>query len=117
MRATSYGASSCRHSSSALRSGPSALRASPRTSSTAPPAQPVDLPAPVSGIARGSRIFATNTALHRPARLGQRVRPGALELHDLGAVHEAAARARHELRLALTPGAERRRPLPRAPEL
>jgi hypothetical protein len=52
----------------------------------------------------------------RPCLL-DRVRPRALELHDLGPVHVAAPAERDHVRLALAPVGQRRRPLLRAPRL
>src|SRR5262245_13806586 len=42
--------------------------------------------------------------------------PSAAELHDLGAMDQTRAGKGHELRLRLTPPAERHRPFPRAIE-
>ena len=52
--------------------------------------------------------------LARPARLGQRLGPRSVELHDLRAMHQADARERHHLGLLLAPSRQRERPFARA---
>src|SRR5690349_5197194 len=51
-----------------------------------------------------------------PARLLERLGPGAAELHDLGAVNEALSGKRHQLWLRLAPSIERVGPLTRTVE-
>ena len=49
--------------------------------------------------------------LARALRRVERVRPRAVQLHDLGAMHQAVAAERDEIRLGVTPVGQRRRPL------
>ena len=51
------------------------------------------------------------------SRLLERVRPRAVQLHDLGAVHEAPAGERHQVGLLLAPALQRSRPLPGAAQV
>jgi hypothetical protein len=46
-----------------------------------------------------------------PLRLGHGIRPRTAEQHQLGAVNQALAAVEHQLRLRVTPAAQRRRPL------
>jgi hypothetical protein len=73
----------------------------------------VQLALPVEGAARRRVAGRLGEPLARPPRLLQRVRPGAVELHDLGAVHLALAAVGDQLRLRLDPVAQRGGPLPR----
>ena len=72
---------------------------------------PVDLSLPVTGLTGGRRVLPLQAALGCPPRLLQGVRPGALELHDLGAMHETATGEGHEVGLALAPARKRGSPL------
>ena len=67
---------------------------------------------------RAGRVLAmpVGVLLAGPARLGQRVRPCALELQDLRAMHQARRGEDHHLALLLAPAAERGRPLASAAE-
>ena len=53
----------------------------------------------------------------RPLRFLQRIRPRPLQLHDLGTVHQALTAEGHQVRLRLTPAAQRPRPLLRPPQI
>jgi hypothetical protein len=71
-------------------------------------------------IERRARLPAsarTGEQLARPPGLVQRVRPGAAELHDLGAMDQARAPEQHQVWLSLAPAAHRGRPLLRPPEV
>ena len=62
----------------------------------------------LAGVHRAHRPLAP---LARPVRLGQGVPPRAVDLHDLGAMGEAAAAEGHHLGLPLAPARERVGPL------
>jgi hypothetical protein len=47
-----------------------------------------------------------------PMRFLQGIRPGTVQLHDLGTVHKALTAVWHEVRLGGAPLAQGRRPLP-----
>jgi hypothetical protein len=49
---------------------------------------------------------AGREALGRASRLDQSLLPGALQLHDLGAMHETQAVVRDHLRLTLAPATQ-----------
>ncbi len=77
------------------------------------PPQPMDLALPIEGLAAGQLVEdAVGEALGCPPGLVQGLVPGALELPDLGPVHEAEAVVGHHLGLALAPAGERVGPLP-----
>ena len=80
--------------------------------------QPVQLAAPVVRAAGRELVRrAVREPLAGAPRLGQRVAPGALQLHDLGAVHEAHAGVGHHVRLPGAPLRQRGGPLARAAQL
>ena len=69
-------------------------------------AEPVDLALQVRGL-RGSRwVRRPLEAPVRPVRLLERLRPGALKLHQLSAVDEAAAGEGQQVGLLLPPAAQ-----------
>src|SRR5439155_14615953 len=65
----------------------------------------------------GRRVPGTGETLPCAPGLFERLAPGAVELQDLRAMHEAAAGERDHLRLQGPPVGERSRPLPCAPHL
>ena len=72
--------------------------------------QPVQLALLVDGGAH-SGLSPLQQSLVRPLRGLERIRPRAVQLHDLGAVDEAIPAERDEVRLRVTPVRQRRRPL------
>ncbi len=78
--------------------------------------EPKELPLAVPRKAR-SGILRLEKALLGSPHLFQRFAPGAIELQDLRAMDEAAARERHHLRLHGPPVRERPRPFARTPHL
>ena len=77
----------------------------------------MDLPAAVAGLSRGGRVLRPPGTLLRSARRLERRRPRAVQLEELGAVRQATARERDEVRLPVAPVGEGGRPFLRAPEL
>ncbi len=65
--------------------------------------QAVELALAVEGLGGGVAVAGRERALAGPARLLERVGPGAAQLHELGAVDEAPAREGHEVLLARAP--------------
>jgi hypothetical protein len=51
------------------------------------------------------------------AGLIDRLRPGTVDLHDLGAMNQALSGERHQVRLFRPPGRQRGRPLVRTPQI
>jgi hypothetical protein len=74
-------------------------------------AQPVELALPVEGAARRRVAGRLGEPLAGPPRLVHGVRPGAVELHDLGAVHLALPAVGDQVRLGRDPVAQRGGPL------
>jgi hypothetical protein len=66
-------------------------------------AEPVDLPPVVAGLACRARVLSAQAALGCSPRLVERLRPGSVQLHDLGAMREAAPGEGDEVGLALAP--------------
>ena len=79
-------------------------------------AQPVQLALLVEG-GTDRRLRPPEEPLARPLRRVDRVRPGAAQLHDLGAMHQAVAAERDEIRLRVAPVRQRRRPLLRPTQI
>jgi len=71
----------------------------------------MDLPPLVAGLARCHWILCLEAALGGPPRLLNRLRPGAVQLHDLGAMHQAAAGEGDQVGLALAPAGKSDSPL------
>src|SRR5205823_2366777 len=71
----------------------------------------VDLPSLVAGLTRGRRVLSPKAALACPARLLPRRRPGTMQLHDLGTMHETTAGEGDQIGLALAPGSQSCGPL------
>ena len=78
--------------------------------------QPEELALAIAGEAC-RRIPCLHEAVARSTRLFERIRPRAVQLQDLGPVHEAAAGEGDHLRLLRPPVRERSRPLARAAHL
>ena len=79
--------------------------------------EPLELGLPVERQADATEVLRLDEPLPRPPRLLEGVRPGAAELEDLGAMDETAAGERHDVRLALAPLRQHRRPLLRTARL
>ncbi len=77
----------------------------------------VDLPAAVTGLSRGGRVLRPPGTLLRSAGRLERRGPRAVQMEELGAVRQATARERDEVRLSVAPVREGGRPFLRAPEL
>jgi hypothetical protein len=77
----------------------------------------VHLAAQIGGVAGRHPVVRARGALLAELGLGQSARPVALELHDLGPVHQAAPAVGHEVGLLIAPPGQRGRPLPRAAEV
>ena len=77
----------------------------------------MDFALPVTGLTGRRRVLRPGAALLCPPRLLQGLEPGAVQLHDLGAVDEAATGEGNQVGLALAPARERGRPLLRAANL
>ena len=80
-------------------------------------AQPVQLAALIERGARRRMTGAQEQSLAGFCRGGARVRPGPLQLQDLGATDQALSAVWHQIRLRLAPARQNRRPLPRAPKV
>ncbi len=76
-------------------------------------AQSMEIGLQVEGSADPRPSHGLREALTGSLRLAHRIPPGALQLHELGAVHEALAAIGNEARLRRAPLGQRRRPLPR----
>jgi hypothetical protein len=74
-------------------------------------AQPMELRLEIEGPADPGPPDGLREAFARLPGLAHGVRPGPLQMHDLGAVHQALAAIGHEVRLRRAPLAERLRPL------
>src|SRR5688500_4597535 len=57
----------------------------------------------IEGRGNGTVLRTTEKMVARVARDRDRIRPVAVQLHDLGATHETLARVRNQIRLRLTP--------------
>ena len=71
----------------------------------------------VERLPRRRPVHRLLAALPGQLRLGKRVAPLAVELHDPRAMREAAARERDQLRLSVAPAGQRVGPLLGAPQL
>ena len=80
-------------------------------------AQPCDLAFAVRRLGRGARPGRLGGAARGPLRLGERLVPGAVQLEQLGPVHQAPPGEGDHVRLRVAPARERGRPLLCAPEL
>ena len=81
------------------------------------PEEAVDLPLPVPGLACRQRVLRLQATLGGPLRLLQGLRPGAVQLHDLGAMHQAASGEGDQVGLVLAPVGEGGGPLLGAADL
>ena len=72
----------------------------------------MDFSLPVTGLAGRRRVLRFPATLAGPPRLFQRLRPRALELQDLGTMHQTTSREGHEVGLTLAPAREGGGPLP-----
>jgi hypothetical protein len=79
--------------------------------------QAMDFSLPVKGLGGGGPVEAPRKAFPGAPCLLQSVAPVPVELHDLGPVHETAAREGNEIGLLLTPTGQDRSPLPCPAEL
>src|SRR5439155_9746894 len=79
--------------------------------------QAMELTLLVERLSRRRPVHRLLATLARPPRLCHRVRPRTVELHDSGAVREAAAGERDQLRLLLAPPRQGVRPLASAARL
>src|SRR4029450_11381372 len=77
-------------------------------------AQALQLGVLVEGLARSLR---PGQPLARSLGLLDGILPITVQLHDLGAVHEAKTAKRHQIGLRVTPATERRSPLRRPPHI
>lgn len=80
-------------------------------------AEPVDLGLQIPSAADPRPSNGLGESLARQAGLVHGVRPGALQLHQLGAVQQALATIGHQVRLRCAPTAHRRRPLARPAQI
>ena len=76
-------------------------------------AQTVQLALLVEGVRDGGLRRGFQQACARALRFAERVSPSAAQPHDLGAMNEALPSERHEVRLRVTPSAQRFGPLAR----
>jgi hypothetical protein len=75
------------------------------------PLEATDLRLLVEGLARPELVHVLFETLASSLRLVERVLPGTLDLHDLGAMHQAPAGERHHVRLPRAPVRQGGRPL------
>jgi hypothetical protein len=75
------------------------------------PSEPVELTELIQRHPDGGLPGRVGQPIASPLGLGQRVKPRAMPLHDLGAMHQTLATERHHVGLAVAPVAQSSRPL------